>query len=200
MLEGNKVEQLKTISLDKDDNHIFNPVLTTEPHGFLVQLSFLKTMVLFVLLLKLELHPDFRYLTVFHASDEFYQYKRLIMGAKPAQGELNAALTPLFAHIPNVYLIHDDRIIAGKIFNEYNLAIQEIMKAIDKANLKLNPKKCSFGKTEIAFCEMTFSSSGVMRGSEKVKALENLPPPKNKIQLKSLTYMMQSNSDFIPSF
>ena len=55
-------------------------------------------------------------------------------------------------------------------------------------------------ETEIAFCEMTFSSSGVMRGSEKVKALENLPPPKNKIKLKSLTYMMQSNSDFIPNF
>ena len=122
------------------------------------------------------------------------------MGVKPAQGELNAALTPLFAHIPNVYLIHDDCITAGKIFNEYNLAIQEVMKAIDKANLKLNPKKCSFGKTEIAFCEMIFSSSGVMRGSEKVKALENLPPPKNKIKLKSLTYMMQSNSDFIPNF
>ena len=66
---------------------------------------------------QLELHPDSRYLTVFHANDKLYQYTRLIMGVKPAQGELNAALKPIFARIPNVYLIHDDLIFAKKTFN-----------------------------------------------------------------------------------
>ena len=65
---------------------------------------------------QLELHPDSRYLTMFHANDKLYQYTRLIMEVKPAQGELNAALKPIFAHIPNVYLIHDDLIIAAKTF------------------------------------------------------------------------------------
>ena len=35
---------------------------------------------------QLELHPDSRYLTVFHANDKLYRYKRLTMGVKPAQG------------------------------------------------------------------------------------------------------------------
>ena len=65
---------------------------------------------------------------------------------------------------------------------------------------KLNPKKCSFGKMEIAFCGMIFSSSGVRPDPEKVKALENLPPPKNRSELKSFICMMQSNIDFIPNF
>ena len=34
------------------------------------------------------------------------------MGLKPAQGELNAALQPLFAHLPAVHVIHDDVVIA----------------------------------------------------------------------------------------
>ena len=46
------------------------------------------------------------------------------MGVKPAQGEFNAALKPIFAHIPNVYLIHDDLIIAVKTFNEHNFALE----------------------------------------------------------------------------
>ena len=29
------------------------------------------------------------------------------MGLKPAQGELNIALKPVFAHIPQAHLIHD---------------------------------------------------------------------------------------------
>ena len=97
---------------------------------------------------QLELHPDFRYVTVLHANDKLYQHARLIVGVNPAQGELNAALKPIFA---NVYWIHHDLIIATKTFNEHNLALDEVMKAIDQANLTLNHKNCSFGKTEIAF-------------------------------------------------
>ena len=47
---------------------------------------------------------------------------------------------------------------------------------------------------------MIFSSSGVRPDPEKIKALENLPPPKNRSELKSFICMMQSNSDFIPNF
>ena len=121
------------------------------------------------------------------------------MGVKSAQGELNAALKPIFAHIPNVYLVHDDLIVAAKTFNEHNLAFEEVMKVIDQANLTLNPKKCSFGKTAIAFWGMIFPSSGVRQDPEKVKALENLPPPKYRSELDFFICMMQSNSDFIPS-
>jgi hypothetical protein len=35
------------------------------------------------------------------------------MGVKPAQGELNVALQPLFANIPQAHLIHDDLIVAA---------------------------------------------------------------------------------------
>ena len=30
------------------------------------------------------------------------------MGVKPAQAELNAALKPIFSHVPKVYLISDE--------------------------------------------------------------------------------------------
>ena len=48
---------------------------------------------------QLPLHPTSRSLTVFNLNDKLYRYKRLIMGVKPAQGELNAALMPMFRDI-----------------------------------------------------------------------------------------------------
>jgi hypothetical protein len=56
--------------------------------------------------IKEKLSGNSRYLTVFHGNDTLYRYKRLTMGAKPAQGELNVALQPLFANIPQAHLIH----------------------------------------------------------------------------------------------
>jgi hypothetical protein len=100
---------------------------------------------------QIELHPDSRYLTVFHANDKLYRYKRLTMGVKPAQGELNVALQPLFANIPQAHLIHDDLIVAAKNDVEHNKAIEEVMKAIFSAGITLNPNKCTFGASEIEF-------------------------------------------------
>ena len=97
-------------------------------------------------------------------------------------------------------MIHDNFIIAAKTFNEHNLVLEEGMKAIDQAMLTLNPRKCSFGKTEIAFWGNIFSSSSVRPEPKKVKPLENLPPLKNRSELRSFICMMQSNSDFIPNF
>jgi hypothetical protein len=120
---------------------------------------------------QIELHPDSRYLTVFHANDKLYRYKRLTMGVKPAQGELNVALQPLFANIPQAHLIHDDLIVAAKNDVEHNKAIEEVMKAIFSAGITLNPNKCTFGASEIEFWGLRIGSTGVRPSPVKVDAL-----------------------------
>ena len=47
---------------------------------------------------------------------------------------------------------------------------------------------------------MIFSSRGVKPDPRKIKALEKLPPPKNRSELRSFICMIQSNIDFIPNF
>ena len=73
------------------------------------------------------------------------------MVIKPAQGELNVALKPIFTHIDNNNLIHDDLIIATRKISEHIEAIREVMEAISNAGLGLNPEKCKFGSKDIKF-------------------------------------------------
>ena len=61
---------------------------------------------------QLEIEEDSRYLTVFHGNGRLMRYCVLTMGSTPASGELTKALRPLFAHIKEVHVIHDDVIIA----------------------------------------------------------------------------------------
>ena len=149
---------------------------------------------------QLELEPESRKYTIFHANGELYRYKRLTMGIKPAQGELNAALKSIFAHIPNVYLIHDDLFIATNTDEEHELAILQVMEAVRKSGLTLNPAKCIFWAKEIGFWGMIYSADGVRPDPMKVEALDYITAPENKEELVSFLCMMQSNSDFIQNF
>ena len=149
---------------------------------------------------QLELAPESRYLTVFQIFDQLFRYVVLTMGLKPAQGELNAALTALFAHIQDVHVIHDDVVVVTDTVEEHLRAIRLLLEAISKAGLTLNPKKCTFLAKEINFWGMIFGEQGVRPNPEKVDDLQFLTPPQDKQQLISFLCMMQSNSDFIPQF
>ncbi len=124
------------------------------------------------------------------------------MGLKPSQGELNAALLPIFAHIhiPNTHLIHDDLIVAAPTDEDHDRSVELCMQAISDAGLTLNAKKCQFGKKEISFWGVIYGEHGVNPDPSKVEALAFLTAPSNKEELISFLCMMQSNSDFIPNF
>ena len=77
---------------------------------------------------------------------KLYRNTVLTMGFKPAQGELNAALTPLFAHIPDAHLIHDDMVIATDTIEEHLATLREVMETVFRNGLTLNPAKCQFLK------------------------------------------------------
>ena len=149
---------------------------------------------------QIELAPESRHLTVFQILDKLFRYKVLTMGLKPAQGELNAALAPLFAHIEDVHLIHDDLVIATDTIQQHLIALQAVMEAIAKAGLTLSPSKCTFCQSEIHFWGMIFGEFGVRPDPNKVDDLQFITPPTNKPELISFLCMMQSNAEFMPQF
>ena len=128
---------------------------------------------------QIELDESSRYLTVFHTNDKLYRYKRLTMGIKPAQGELNVALNPLFMLIENAHLIHDGLILAKKTVSEQIQTICRVMEVISEAGLTLNPEKCSFANKEINFWGMIFSADGMRLDPAKVDALDFITAPTN---------------------
>ena len=122
------------------------------------------------------------------------------MGVKPAQGELNMALQPLIANIPQADLIHDDLIVATTTSAEHNQAIEAVMNVISSVGITLNSDKCTFGVPEIEFWGLRIGSDGVRSDPAKVEALNHITPPQSKEELTSFLRKMQSNSDFIPNF
>ncbi|GBN93715.1 Retrovirus-related Pol polyprotein from transposon 17.6 [Araneus ventricosus] len=69
------------------------------------------------------------------------------------------------------YLVYlDDIIIIGRTFEEHLNNLRKVFKRLQKANLKLSPKKCRFFQNEVTYVGHVISA-GVKTDPEKIKAI-----------------------------
>ncbi len=116
----------------------------------------------------------------------------------PVSGELTKALRPLFQHLKEVHVIHDDIIIATSNDEEHERILNLVLQIIEASGMTLNINKCMFHKSQVPFWGMLVDGDGVRPDPEKVKALKFATRPLNKHELVSYLCMIQSNKDFIP--
>ena len=147
---------------------------------------------------QIKLAEESRYLTVFAHKNRLKRFTRLTMGAKPASGELNKALRPVFSSIPGVHIIHDDVVIATPGVDEHRKVLDEVLQLIKEKGLTLNPAKCIFQKDEIPFWGMVIGKDGVKPDPAKVLALREADHPETKGELMSFLCMLQASAEFIP--
>ena len=97
------------------------------------------------------------------------------MGTKPASGELNKALRPLFSKLPSAHIIHDDVVIATTTEEEHELVTVKVLDIIEEAGLTLNPEKCMFTKEQTPFWGMVISGKGIRPDQNKVQGQLHIP-------------------------
>ena len=115
-----------------------------------------------------------------------------------------------------VYL--DDIIIFSRGVPEHLRRLEDVLRRLEAAGLKLKPAKCQLMKTSVTYLGHVVSADGVATDPEKIKAVEEWPTPGNLRELRSflglcsyyrtfiegfstlakpLTKMMEQNQDFI---
>ena len=82
-----------------------------------------------------------------------------------------------------VYL--DDIIVFGKDYNEHLQRLEEVLKRLQNANLKLSPNKCHFMKTKVTYLGHIVSRGEIKPDQAKVKAIAEYPQPKEVKELRS---------------
>ena len=91
--------------------------------------------------------------------------------------------------------IADDVTVYGKNEREHDLHLHETMERTRKAGIKLNDEKCVIKTKECSFFGMLY---GVKPNPDKVRAIENLEPPKDKKELHTalLRNLLKEDVDF----
>lgn len=133
---------------------------------------------------QIKITRDSQTYTTFNSPFGRYKYLRLPFGIKSSSEVFQRAVSQILENIEGCEVIADDILIWGKDKKEHNERLCAVLDRIKQANMKLNKSKCKIGLSEVAYVGHTFGTEGLKPSSEKVRAIMEIPEPRNKKELQ----------------
>ena len=105
----------------------------------------------------------------------------------------------LLSGIPGVVVYIDDILITGKTEEAHLAALEEVLKRLSNAGLRLKRNKCIFLAPSVDYLGYRVDAQGIHPTAEKVKAIQEAPQPTNVSELKSYLGLLTYYSRFLPN-
>ena len=128
-----------------------------------------------------------------------YRYKRLPMGVSCSPDIFQAKIYELLGDIEGTRAYIDDILVIKRgTFEEHLEQLEEVLRRCQKANLKLNAEKCSFGLNEIDYLGYIVTPEGVKPNPKKIEAIKSMQRPTTVTEVRRLIGMVQYYRDLWP--
>ncbi|GJZ06226.1 reverse transcriptase domain-containing protein [Tanacetum coccineum] len=137
--------------------------------------------------------------TTFYTREGVFCYRRLPFGLKNVGTTYQRLIDKVFHHQlgRSIEVNADDIVIKSNVKEEMYAEIKETLDALRAINLKLNPKKCSFGVEEGIFSGYLITKQGIKASPSKVKAISDLQPPKPVSEIHNLNRKLAALNRFL---
>ncbi|GBM31359.1 Retrovirus-related Pol polyprotein from transposon 297 [Araneus ventricosus] len=151
---------------------------------------------------QVEIQPEDKEKTAFTTGQGLWQFKVMPFGLCNAPATFERLMVTVLRGLTSeaclVYL--DDIIIVGRTFQEHLNNIRQVFQRLQKANLKLSPKKCRFFRKEVSYLGHIISTDGVKTDPEKTKAVVDWPRPATVYDLRSFLGLCTYYRRFVRNF
>ena len=137
-------------------------------------------------------------LTTFITPFGRYCCNRVPFGITSGPEEFQRKSTELLQGLEGVHVIMDDILVHGKTIEEHDARLAAVVQRIQRSGLKLNKDKCQIRKTELVYFGHSVGRDGVKPQAEKVKAIQQLPPPTSVTELRTALGMINYLTKFTP--
>ena len=94
----------------------------------------------------------------------------------------------------------DDVLVYSRSASEHLLHLNAVFERLQKANLKLKPSKCHFFQRRVAFLGHIVTPEGVATDPDKVKRVQDWPPPEDLHEVRCALGLFSYYRKFIPHF
>ena len=120
-----------------------------------------------------------------------YKYQCLPMGLYNSPDIFQECMFELFLNLEYVQVyINDLLVMSCSTFEEHLEQLEKVLSQLSEVGLKVNANKLHFAKFEIEHLGYWITRNGIQPLPKKVEALQNIPPPKNKKQLRRFLRMV----------
>lgn len=137
--------------------------------------------------------------TVINTHKGLFRYNRLIYGLSSSPGIFQRKLEQMFADLPRVGVFLDDVIITGVDDDSHLTTLNEVFRRLQTYGLKIKKEKCSFFADSVTYLGFVISKKGVHTCPDKLKAIEEVPVPKNVSELRSFLGLVMYYAKFVPN-
>lgn len=143
-----------------------------------------------------------RDITSFSTPDGSFRWKVVPFGLNVSPNSFSRMMAIAFSGVPagTAFLYIDDIIVVGCSENHHLKNLRKVFETLRKYNLKINPYKCDFFKTEVTFLGHRCSERGILPDSFKLKAIHEYPEPTDKEAVKRFVAFANYYRKFINNF
>lgn len=151
---------------------------------------------------QIEIEKKSRIYTAFSTERGMYQWKVLPFGLNIAPSAFSRMMALAFSGISpeRCFSYMDDLIVIGYSEKNHIENLRKVFEVCRKCNLKLNPLKCQFFKTEVAFLGHICSDKGLKPDPKKLLAVQKYPTPHDKDSVKRFVAFVNYYRRFIENF
>lgn len=129
-----------------------------------------------------------------------YQFLRLPYGINCAPEVFHAKLRQHLEDLDGVESFIDDVIIWGRTKEEHDRRLECLLQRAKEVGIKFNRDKCKFGVPEITYLGHKFDANGMRADDSKVKAILEMPYPKDRNALERFLGMVNYLAKFISNY
>ena len=124
--------------------------------------------------------------------------RRLPFGILSAPGYFQDIMNTHFGSLPGVAIYLDDVLVSGINADDHIKNLSLVFNQLKDLGLRCRLDKCSFAQPSIEYLGHTLSASGISKGSSKLQAVLDMPPPHDVSSLRSFLGHVTFYNKFLP--
>ena len=101
--------------------------------------------------------------------------------------------------LKNTIVYIDDILVTGRSEEDHIKNLKQVLTRLQDEGLRLRKNKCLFMKLSVTYLGYQIDKAGIHPVPEKVKAIQDAPPPKNVHELKAYLGLLNYYSKFLPN-
>ena len=147
--------------------------------------------------LQIPVEEESRKYTTINTHRGLFEFARLPFGVASAVGIFQRIVDDLFRDMPQVCAYLDDILITGKTLSDHLVNLEEVLRRLDEAGLRLNRKKCVFLAPEVEYLGHRIDNKGLHPTKRKLDAIMQAPVPTDASQLKAYLGLLNYYGRFL---
>ena len=149
-----------------------------------------------------ELKPTDREKTAFTVRNCKFEFVRVPFGLKTAPGYFARVINDVLYEVlgPNVLAYMDDILVFTRTPEEHLQRLEDVLKRLSEAQIKLKTQKCLFLCEQVPFLGYLVTKDGLKMNPERAQAIKAMPYPENKRTLQAFLGAINYYRLFIANF